>query len=165
MSGLQGGSKMGTLFQDLRHAIRMLRKSLGFTLVAVVSLAIGISANTTIFSAINAVLLRRPPYPDSDWLVTAVTTPLKQWGAQYPVSPADMIHWRKESQVFDQLEAAEWITEGSALSGAGVPERIGVQQVTPGLFPLLGVSSNRHLLPAGSGSSQGVTTRAICSGG
>lgn len=131
---------MGTLFQDLRHAMRMLRKSPGFTLVAVLSLAIGIGANTTIFSAIDALLLRRPPYPDSDRLVTVVNTPLRQRGAQYPVSLADMIHWRKESRVFDQLEVAQWITEGSALSGAGVPERIGVQQVTPGLFPLLGVT-------------------------
>jgi hypothetical protein len=131
---------MGTLFQDLRHAIRMLRKSPGFTLVAVLSLAVGISANTTIFSAINAILLRRAPYPDSDRLVTVVNTPLKQRGAQYPVSLADMIHWRKDSRVFDRLEVAQWVTEGSALSGAGVPERIGVQQVTPGLFPLLGVT-------------------------
>jgi len=105
----------------------------------VLSLALGISANSTIFSAINAVLLRRPPYPNSDRLVTVVNSPLKQPGQRYPVSTADLVHLGKDNPLFDQIEASEWGTESNALSGAGVPERVVVQRVTPGLFPLLGV--------------------------
>ena len=130
---------MDTLFQDLRHAIRILLRSPGFTLVAVLSLTLGISANSTIFSAVNAALLRRPPYPKSDRLVTIVNSPLKQPGNHYPVSIADLVHWRKDNQVFEQIELSRWGAEMNALSGAGVPERVGVQSVTPGLLPLFGV--------------------------
>jgi putative ABC transport system permease protein len=130
---------METLFQDLRHATRMLLRSPGFTLVAVLSLALGISATSTIFSAINAVLLRRRPYPNRDRLVTVLNTPLKQRGNQYPVSTADLVHWRKDNRVFEQIEVSQWGTEMNALSGGGVPERVGVQPVTAGLLPLFGV--------------------------
>jgi putative ABC transport system permease protein len=130
---------METLLQDLRHAIRMLLRSPGFTLVAVISLALGISATSTIFGAINAVLLRPPPYTNSDRLVTIVNSPLKQPGNQYPVSIADLVHWRRENRVFEQIEVSQWGAEMNAMTGAGVPERVGVQPVTAGLLPLLGV--------------------------
>jgi putative ABC transport system permease protein len=65
---------MGTLLQDLRYGIRMLLKNLGFTLVAVLTLALGVGANTTIFSVINATLLRPIPFPDSDRLVLVWAT-------------------------------------------------------------------------------------------
>src|SRR5580692_1237144 len=130
---------METLLQDLRHAIRMLLRSPGFALVALLSLALGISATSTIFSAINAVLLRRPPYPNGDRLVTILNTPPKQPGNHFPVSTADLVHWRKDNRVFEQMEVSQWGTEMNALSGAGVPESIGVQSVTAGLLPLLGV--------------------------
>jgi predicted permease len=118
----------------------MLRKSPGFTLVAVLSLAIGISANTTIFSAINAILLRPAPYPDSDRLVTIVNSPLKERDARRSVSPAEVLRWRQDSRLFEQIEATEWGVEANAMSGAGMPERVGVQPVTHGLFKLFGVT-------------------------
>lgn len=97
---------MEPFFQDLRYAIRMLLRSPGFALVAVLSLALGISATSTIFSAINSVLLRRPPYPNGDRLITVMNSPLKQPGNQYGVSTADLVRWRKENKVFEQLEGA-----------------------------------------------------------
>ena len=132
---------METLLQDLQYAIRTLRKSPAFAVVAVLSLALGIGANSTIFSAINAILIRRPPYPSLGRLVTIVNSPLKQPGNRYPVSTGDLFHWRKDNPVFEQIEASSWGAESNALSGAGVPERVAVQRVTPGLLPLLGVQA------------------------
>jgi putative ABC transport system permease protein len=130
---------METLFQDLRHAIRMLLRSPGFTLVAVLSLALGISATTTIFSAIDAILLRPPPYPNSDRLVTITNSSPRHPGPQRSVSRVDLVRWRKENRVFDQIEAAQRGIEMNALTGAGVPERVGLLPITVGLLPLLGV--------------------------
>ena len=81
---------METLLQDLRHAIRMLVKSPGFTLVAVLSLALGVSATTTIFSAIDAILLRPLPYPASDRLVSILNTSQSTPAA---VSPSQKQIW------------------------------------------------------------------------
>src|SRR5580704_14651022 len=130
---------MDILFQDLRHAIRMLLKSPGFTLVALFSLAPGIGATTTIFSAIDAILLRPLPYPASDRLVSVVNTSSKQPGSERATSITDLFRWRKENSVFDQLEITTRGAEMNALTGAGVPERIGLQSATRGLFRMLGV--------------------------
>lgn len=127
------------MMHDLRYAARGLRKNPGFTLVAVITLALGIGANTTIFSAMNAVLLRRLPYPDSDRLVTIVNCPLHQPGQRRSVSSGDLVHWSDENTVFERIEGTEWGAEPSALSGAGTPERVGLQYVTWGLCPMLGV--------------------------
>jgi putative ABC transport system permease protein len=125
--------------QDLRHAIRMLVKSPGFTLVAILSLALGISATTTIFSAVDAILMRPLPYPAGDRLVSILNTSLKQPGSRSAVSLADFVRWRKENSVFEQIEVTTGGVEMNALTGAGVPERIGLQTTTRDLFRLLGV--------------------------
>src|ERR1700693_2303327 len=95
---------MDTLFHDLRHAIRMLLRSPGFALVALFSLALGISATTTIFSAIDAILLRPLPYRAIDRLVSIVNTSAKYPGSDLAVSEADLVRWRRENNVFDQIE-------------------------------------------------------------
>lgn len=110
-----------------------------FTLIAVLSLAIGVGANSTIFSAINAVLLRRPPYPNGDRLVTIVNVPRKQPGTRSAVSTADVARWRENNRFLDHIEATAWGPQANALSGAGVPERVNLQYFTPGVFSLLGV--------------------------
>lgn len=129
---------MQTLLQDLRHAVRILLRSPGFTTVALFSLALGISATTTIFSAIDAILLRPLPYLASDRLVSILNTSSRQPGNNFAVSAADLVRWRKENSVFDQLEITTR-AEMNALTGAGAPERIGLQTTTRGLFRMLGV--------------------------
>jgi predicted permease len=126
------------LSQDLRYALRTMLKSRGFTLVAVLSLALGISANTTIFSAINALLFRGLPYQDSDRLVGILNQRLKEGGRQ-GVSPGDLVNWKRQNTVFDQIELINTFAGKNVLVGAGGSERVGIQYATPGLFRLLGV--------------------------
>src|SRR5580704_2213139 len=129
-----------TLGQDLQYAVRRMRKGPVFTLVAVLSLAIGVSANTTIFSAINGVLLRPLPYPDQDRLVTISNSALQHPEYLGDVSETDLGHWRAENRVFDQMEVTSR-PDLVAMSGVGIPERVGVQHVSPGFFSLLGMSA------------------------
>jgi predicted permease len=126
------------LSQDLRYALRTMLKNRGFSLVAVLSLALGICANTTIFSAINALLFRRLPYQDSDRLVGIMNQSLKE-GARQSVSPGDLVNWKKQNIVFDQVELTNTFTSKNVLVGGGGSERVGIQYATPGLFRLLGV--------------------------
>ena len=110
------------LGQDLRYAMRGLRKSPSFTLVATLTLAIGIGANTTIFSAINALLLRPLPYPDQDRLVRVSLYDPKYPGYDgKPVSWTDVAHWKAASDVFEQIEG---VSEPDivAMSGGGSGE-------------------------------------------
>jgi predicted permease len=125
--------------KDIRYGGRTFLRTPGFTAVAVLSLALGIAANTTIFSVINAVLLRRLPYPNSDRLLTIVNRLRKQPEQRRSVSTGDLLHWNAENTVFERIEGTEWGVEPNALSGAGTPERVGLQYVTWGLCPMLGV--------------------------
>ncbi len=123
------------LFQDLRYGVRMLRKTPGFTAIAVLTLALGIGANTAIFSIVNAVLLRPLPYPHADRLVF-----LSEWSQQIPgmsISMENFKDWRAENTVFESMVAYSPINV--ALTGQGEAERLFMRQVTAGLFPTLGV--------------------------
>jgi predicted permease len=122
---------MQTLLQDLRYGIRMLLKQPGFTLVAILTLALGIGANTAIFSIINGVLLRPLAYHEPERIVTLLQ------GGRYPVSSANFLDIRSGSQSFAQMAAAEaW---GGTLSGNDRPEAISGLLMGDGLFELLGV--------------------------
>ncbi|MGC2186011.1 MAG: ABC transporter permease [Terriglobales bacterium] len=122
---------METLLQNLRYTMRALRKSPGFTAVAVITLALGIGANTAIFSVVNAVLLRPLPYKDDSRLVVILNQ------GRNPVAPANFIDWRNQSQSFSQMGAAEYWTPN--LTGTENPEKLWALHVTPDIFPLLGV--------------------------
>jgi putative ABC transport system permease protein len=134
----RGISWFETLSQDLCYALRPMLKNRGFSLVAVLSVALGICANTTIFSAINAVRFRGLPYQDSDRLVGILNQSLKEGGRQ-GVSPGDLVNWKKQNTVFDQVELTNTFVSKNVLVGGGGSERVGIQYATPGLFRLLGV--------------------------
>ncbi len=134
---------MQTLLQDLRYGVRMLWKKPGFTLIAIVSLALGIGANTAIFSVVNTLLLKALPYPDPDRIVLV-------WGAdnqgggnnRSQVSATDVADWRGQNAVFTEVTTySNW---SATLLADGEPERINGIQVGDGFFsvmqgkPLLG---------------------------
>ena len=129
---------MTTLIHDLRYGLRMLARNPGFTAVAVLALALGIGANTAIFSVVNAVLLRPLPYPDSGRLVTLWGTK-KAAGFAGPVTicEPDYPEWRDQNHVFDGIAGFRW--ETANLTRAGEPARLIGSAVTASFFPLLGV--------------------------
>ncbi|MHB8653115.1 MAG: ABC transporter permease [Terriglobia bacterium] len=129
---------MGTLLQDLRYASRMLAKNPAFTLVAVITLALGIGANTAIFSVVNAVLLRPLPYKGADRLITFWGSNT-QFGFSGPASVCDPDYaaWRDQSNAFEDMAGFRGATAN--LTGAGEPARLSGWEVTSSFFPLLGV--------------------------
>src|SRR5215472_3607552 len=99
---------MDTFFQDLRHSIRMFLKSPGFTITVVAALALGIGANTAIFSVVNAVLLKPVPVPDPDRFVMLMNTFVSdtgQTGSGPGASPAKFQHWRAQASVLQDVTA------------------------------------------------------------
>lgn len=138
---------METLRQDLSYGFRTLFKNPGFTAVAVLSLAIGIGANSAIFSVINALLLRPLPYQDADRLAILWQRSPGLNVAQDWFSPGQCLDVRAENQVFEQVS----VTIGASfnLTGQGGPEHVDGARVTSSLFPLLGAKAalGRVLLP------------------
>jgi putative ABC transport system permease protein len=136
-----------TLIQDLRYGIRMLRKNPGFTAVAVLTLALGIGANTAIFSAVNAVLLRPLPYRDSSQLVRVWATNVSHGFAHDVASYPDFTDWAAENHSFQQLAA--YSGHSYNLSGSDHPEHIHGVRVSTGLLRLLDVQPalGRDFLP------------------
>jgi putative ABC transport system permease protein len=127
---------MESLLQDVRFALRMLRRSPGFAAIAVLVLAVGIGANAAIFSVVNAVLLKPLPYPDSERLVM-----LRDESTQsgfVPMSYPAFLGWREQKDIFDQV--ATYMNTDSALTGRGEPEQVRVMRVSSNLLPLLGVT-------------------------
>jgi len=124
--------------QDLRFGLRMLRKSLGFTVVAVLTLAVGIGANTAIFSVVNAVLLRPLPYPHPDRLVTVSESNLPNDAAtRNAVAPGNFLDWRQRNDVFEQTVAVDF--PGFTLTGSDRPERMLGAAVSAGTLHMLGL--------------------------
>src|SRR6202050_11803 len=119
------------LWQDVRYGLRMLAKAPGFTAVAMLTLALGIGANTAIFSVVNAVLLRPLAYKDPQQLVVILHK------GHNPVAPANFLDWRAETHVFERMGAAEaWSPD---LTGRGTPEHLEGLHLSSDLLPLLGV--------------------------
>ena len=126
-----GVSFLETLFQDVRHGIRAMLRTPVFTAIAVIVLALGIGANTAIFSVVYAVLLRPLAYRDSDRLVTILMS------GEGPVSVANYIDWRDQSHSFAAMGAADYWSPN--LTGVDAPEHIAGLKVTQSLFPMLGI--------------------------
>jgi predicted permease len=125
------------LRQDVRYGVRQLRHSPGFTAIAILTLALGIGANTAIFSVVDAVLLRPLPYKDPSRLVWATEHFAFNHGAAGVVSP-DFAGWQQRNQVFDAIGASSG-GGGANLTGVGEATRVSISNVTVGFFPMLGV--------------------------
>jgi putative ABC transport system permease protein len=144
---------MDTLLQDIRHGLRMLLKHPGFTIIAVICLALGIGANTIIFSVVNAVLLRSLPYQDADRLAVVWETNSQQIGAMMNlrnrnlVSPVNYQDWNEQNHVFEGMAAARFLSFN--LVGVERPERIPGAIVTANLFSILNMKPilGRAFLP------------------
>jgi len=127
-----------TLWQDLRYGARQLRKNPGFTAVAVLTLALGIGANTAMFSFVNAILLRPLPYRDPGRLVMVFENHLTNGTFKVPIGAVVLEEWRQQSTVFDGLGAVR--PYGTfALTGKGPPETLNGSLLSANIFPLLGV--------------------------
>jgi putative ABC transport system permease protein len=133
---------MLTLLQDLRHGLRLLAKSPGFTAVAVAALAIGIGANTAIFSVVNTLLLQPLPYHDADRLAVVWEHNLPRDRKTNVVGPANFLHWREMNQVFEDLAAVS-MTYSVTVAGGSEPEELQAQSISAELFQILGVQPAR----------------------
>jgi putative ABC transport system permease protein len=130
---------MGTIWHDLRYGGRMLVKSPGFTLLAIITLALGIGANTAIFTVVNAVLWRSLPYANADELVGIYLSPGDAQQSRFPFEPAAYLNLRKNNNVFTDIAALSNKGWAVNLTAAGEAERLQGFQVSANLFPVLGV--------------------------
>ena len=131
---------MGNLWHDLRYAVRQLRKSPGFTAVVVTTLALGIGANTAVFSIVDAVLLHGTPYQNAAQLVEVGAK--SPQGEEDSVSAGDFNDWQAQSQAFEGLAAYEpWEFKVKVLTGVGEPDEVRTSQVSTNIFHLLGVNA------------------------
>src|ERR1700683_3935966 len=138
---------MGTLLQDMRYGIRMLMKNPGFTIIAVLTLALGIGANTAIFSVVNAELLRPLPFRDSGRVVSVATGNSRMHTSNGATSYPDFVDWRSQNQVFEKMAAYTGAT--FTLTGQEHPAHLEGASVSAETFDLLGVSPElgRTFLP------------------
>jgi len=129
---------MGALLQDLRYATRMLAKQPAFTAIAVLTLALGIGANTAIFSVINAVLLRPLPFPNADRIM--FLSERDNTGQEFSVSCLDYLDWKRDNTVFEQLA----VTRRESRNLSGIPgreaERVSSAYVSDNFFKVIGLS-------------------------
>src|SRR4030095_9570796 len=127
---------VATLWQDIRYGARMLLKNPGVTIIVIIALALGIGANTAIFSVVNAVLIRPLPYPESDRLIflNEKSPVLDEMSISYP----NFLDWREHNQTFEKI--AVYNRASYNLTGTGEAERLVTGQVSADLFGVLRVS-------------------------
>lgn len=131
---------MTTLFQDMRYGLRLLWKSPGFTIVAVLSLALGVGANTAIFSIVNAVLLRSLPFSHPERLVKIVASNRGVGARDIGLSVLELDDLRTRAGVFDQVTAT--LGGPSNLTGGDHPQHLEILEVSPNYFSMLGTSAH-----------------------
>jgi putative ABC transport system permease protein len=148
--GERAGAWLDGLGQDVRHGARMLRRNPGLAAIGVLTLALGIGANTAIFSVVSAVLLRPLPYPQADRLVLIWTTEPSRGAPISPTAAPDFREWRRQARGFAEMGAyalADLNLGGDAGGAAGQePERVQAARVSASLFPTLGVRPARGRL-------------------
>ncbi|UWZ84780.1 ABC transporter permease [Occallatibacter riparius] len=146
-------SWLETLWQDVRYGFRMLLKHRGFALVSLLTLALGIGANTAIFTVVDATLIRPLPFPNANRVVMAWEHRMPDGERQNVTSPATFLRWQQDNTVFDQMAAI--FNDSSILSGGDVPEQIATASVSPNFFSILGVNAalGRVFVPEQDGKS------------
>ncbi|HET8826342.1 MAG TPA: ABC transporter permease [Terriglobales bacterium] len=130
---------MSGVIQDIRYAVRQVRKAPGFAAIAVITLALGIGANTSIFSVVNAVLLRSLPFSDADRLVRVWHTPPQSSFpgiSVFSISPANFLDWQSQNHVFSSM--AIYGFGGFTLTGGDKAEQVAASRVSPEFFSTLG---------------------------
>jgi putative ABC transport system permease protein len=143
----RAGASLESVLRDLRYGARTLRKSPGFAAVTLLTIALGIAANTAVFSIVNAVLLHPLPYKDASRLVwVTYSTPLAVW--KDLLLDTDYFAWRGRNQVFEDM-AANGGASTQTLTGAGEPERVNTNEVSANFFQFLGIQPKmgRGFLP------------------
>jgi predicted permease len=151
---------MGALIQDIRYAFRLLIKNPGFTIVAILTLALGIGANTAIFSVVDSVLLRPLPYPGPDKLVaiSEKTANFESSSISYP----NFLDWQRRNTSFSVLAA--YRQDDYSLTGSGETERVRVAMISHGFFEILGINPVRGRLFTADDDRLG-TARVVLIGG
>ena len=138
---MRGGESIKILLQDLRFGVRMLLKQPGFTLITVLTLALGISINTTVFTYVNAVMFRLLTFDEPERVAFIWATNPVSGNNQEPVSSADFKEWREQAESFETMAGVTQYT--SALTGTNEPERISSAAVSANYFQMLGVKPFR----------------------
>src|SRR5262249_50553958 len=133
----QACMEMRTWWQDLRYAVRILAQARGFTAIAALTLALGIGANTAIFSIIDAVLLRPLPFRNPDQLVRL--NEMEAAPGRYPFAGPDYIDWKKQNQTFQDMTLFGWAGQ-TILNGEGRPDVARTLPVEWNFFSLFGVA-------------------------
>ncbi len=159
---MRGVDLIENLARDVRYALRMLANHPGFAAVAVMTLALGIAANTTIFSAASAILLRKPPVKDPDSLCAVSSKDLIRGYEGHDLvraSAPDFQSWQKQNTVFERMAAVE-TGRSFTLTGNGAPESVTADRVTPDYFKVIGVMPvlGRAFLP---GEDQAGNNRVV----
>ena len=144
---------MESLFKDIRYGVRSLLKRPGFTAIAVITLALGIGANSAIFSVVNAVLLRPLPFPESEQIALLEGVNPSQGITQSNMSIPDFVDWQGQNQVFEQL--AGFVTGGSLLSSGDETDRVRGTAATADFFPLFRTNAFRGRTLAAADSEKG----------
>src|ERR1700720_2577298 len=124
---------MASLWQDIRYGLRMLAKNPGFTIIAVVTLALGIGANTAIYSVVNGVLLRPLPYPQPNELVALSEKSMNFESSS--ISYPNFLDWRRSNSTFASIAA--YRNDDFSITGSGEAERVRVGMVSADFFELL----------------------------
>jgi putative ABC transport system permease protein len=142
-----------TLWHDVSFGMRMLIKHRGFAIVALLTLAIGIGANTAIFTVVDSTLIRPLPFPNANRIVMVWEHRLPDGERQNVTSPATFLNWQRDNTVFDQMAAI--FNDSSILSGGDMPEQIATASVSPNFFSMLGVNAaiGRVFVPAEDGNA------------
>ena len=148
----QGARFFDSLRRDGSYGLRVLRKNPGFTAVAILTLVLGIGANTAIFSVINSVLLRPLPYRDADNLVMVWENDTQERKPHNTVSPPNFLDWQSQNDVFSGM--AYMADQRVNLTGAGLPEQVVMQDVSVNFFSVLGVNP---ILGPGFGAENGLS--------